>query len=138
MNELDEYYTIPMEIKSETYFGKGLFLFDLAFIAGYWFVLSNFEPILHNAMVMPYTIFNVLVAFILTRKSGRNQGKRLYQSLLFAVLATKKTNYHMKEGRHDDITYQDDEYEAELRREAEGKNNKDGEATKETSGDFIY
>ncbi|MCU7378906.1 DUF5592 family protein [Clostridiales Family XIII bacterium ASD5510] len=104
-----ETYQIAMEIKSETYFGKGIFLFDLAFIGTYWFFFSNFEFLLHEALVLPYTVLNVLVAFLLTRKSIKNPGKRLYQSLLYAVLASRDGAYHARERSYDEIIYLEEE-----------------------------
>lgn len=39
---------IPHEIKSETYFGKGIFLLDLAIIFGYWFIMSSFDGLIYD------------------------------------------------------------------------------------------
>lgn len=105
---MEEAYTIAMEIKSETYFGKGLFLFDLGFIGVYWFLMSNFEFLIHPALVLPYNITNVLFAFYLTRKSRKNPQKRVYQSIIFGFLAAKNTKYHVKERTYHEIEYRED------------------------------
>lgn len=102
---MQENYTIAMEIKSETYFGKGIFFFDIAFIVGYWFLFSMFEDLLHPLMAMPYTVFNIFIAFILTRKSSKNPGKRIYQEVLYKLLAIKKMSYRCPEKRYEDIEF---------------------------------
>lgn len=102
---MQENYTIAMEIKSETYFGKGIFLFDLAFIFVYWYVFSMFENLIHPLLALPYTIFNILVAFILTRKSSKNPGKRIYQEVLYKIMAAKKMSYHCRECGYEEIQF---------------------------------
>ena len=102
---MHENYTIAMEIKSETYFGKGIFFFDVAFIVIYYFIFSLFEDLVHPLLVMPYTVFNVLVAFILTRKSSKNPGKRIYQEVLYKLLSTKHTHYHGYESEYEQVEF---------------------------------
>lgn len=102
---MDEEYTIAMEIKSETYFGKGIFFFDLAVIVGYWFVMSNFEELLHPLLTLPYTVFNLGLAFVMTRKSSRNPGKRVYQSFLYRILAEKNAKWYFKERNPEKIVF---------------------------------
>lgn len=108
---MDEEYTIAMEIKSETYFGKGIFFFDLAVIVGYWFVMSNFESVLHPLLTLPYTIFNLGLAFVMTRKSSKNPGKRIYQSFLYRLLATKGKAWYFPERNPEAIVFLDLEEE---------------------------
>lgn len=97
---------IPQEIKSETYFGKGIFLLDLAVIFGYWFLMSSFDDLIYDKLSIFYTAFNVLIAFILTRKSRKNPKKRLYESLLIYFLSLKNNKYHMTGGgTHGEIEF---------------------------------
>lgn len=112
---MEETYTIAMEIKSETYFGKGLFLLDLVVIVGYWLLLSNLESLLHPSVRLPYTVFNILAAFLLTRKSRRNPGKRVYQSLLYRIWAGRGQAYAAKKERqYEEIHYEPEEEERRL------------------------
>lgn len=100
---MNEQYTIAMEIKSESYFGKGIFLFDLFFMVGYWFVMSNFESLVYPSLRIFFTIFNVTVAFLLTRKSAANPGKRLYQSMAIYFLSFKNNKFYAQEAEHEKI-----------------------------------
>ena len=93
-------YTIPQEIKSEVYLGKGFYLLDLGIIIGYWFVMSNFDSLIYDTLGLAYTIFNVVVAFLLTRKSTAHPQKRIYETLLMYVLSFKATAYHVRERRN--------------------------------------
>lgn len=93
----NDYYTIAMEIKSETYFGRGIFLIDIFVIAVYWFIFSNFESLVSDVLVMPYNIVNILIPLILTRKSSRNPDKRIGESLIYYILSLRDTGYHYME-----------------------------------------
>lgn len=95
--ELQQEYLIPQEVKSEIYFGKGIYFFDAAFIVMFWFVLSNFETLVYEPIRIGYTVFNIVIPLILTRKSKDNPGRRRYQSLIFTFLADKQTIYHGRE-----------------------------------------
>lgn len=97
---------IPHEIKSETYFGKGIFLLDLAIVFGYWFIMSSFDGLIYDKLSFFYTAFNVIVAFILTRKSRKNPKKRLYESLIIYFLSLKNNRFHMTGRRaHGEIEF---------------------------------
>lgn len=102
---MQDSYTIAMEIKSETYFGKGIFFFDLAFIFVYWFLMSNFEGFVHPMLQLPYTAFNVIVALILTRKSTKNPGKRIYQEVIYKLIGMRNMTYKCRERKYDQIEY---------------------------------
>lgn len=93
-------YTIPQEIKSEVYLGKGFYLLDIGFIIGYWFIMSNFENYIYDTLSLAYTIFNVVVAFLLTRKSTKHPQKRIYETLMMYVMSFKDTAYHERERRN--------------------------------------
>lgn len=95
MNNIE--YTIPNEIKSETYFGKGMFFFDLAFIVIFWFTMDTFKGLVSDKLYIPFTVFNILIAVILTRKVKTNAGKRVYQVILIRILSFRNTQYHEKE-----------------------------------------
>lgn len=96
-----EQYMVPKEIKSGIYFGKGVYLFDLAFVAGYWFVFSNLEFLIYEPLRIVYTIFNVLVAIYITRPVNSNPGKRRIHRMAFLLTERKNSIYHMRETAHE-------------------------------------
>lgn len=96
---MEEKYLIATEVKSETYFGRGIFLFDLAFIFVYWFVMSNFEFLIYESLKLPYTVFNVAFAFFLTRKSFKNPQKRIYESIIIYFMSRKHVRYYIPDRR---------------------------------------
>ena len=100
---MDEQYTIAMEIKSESYFGKGIFLFDLFFMVGYWFFLSNFEGLVYPSLRIFFSIFNVAIAFLLTRKSAANPGNRIFQGMVIYFLSFKNSKFYAQEAAHEEI-----------------------------------
>ncbi len=94
---MNENHTIAMEIKTETYLGKGFFLFDIAFVFAFWFIMSNFDTLVYPQLKIVYTAFNILLAVALTRKSGKNPQKRIYEALIIYFLSQKSRRYHVKE-----------------------------------------
>lgn len=86
---------MPQEIKSATMLGKHIYFFDVAVIAGYWMVMSTFEDAIHPKIQLAYTLFNVLVAFIMTRPSWTNPEKRIFQSIYLWLIRDKNV-YHTK------------------------------------------
>lgn len=100
-----ETYLIAMETKSATYLGKGVFLVDLFIMAVYWFVLDFFQPLIHPDLQLVFSIWNVFLAFLMTRKSRKNPQKRILQSLLYALWARNHTVYHVHERKEPEINY---------------------------------
>lgn len=102
----DSELNVPQEIKSETYFGKGVFLLDLAIIGGYWFLMSSFDSLIYKPISIIYTAFNVMLAFLLTRKSIKNPKKRVYESLIIYFLSLRNNSFHATERRaHEEIEF---------------------------------
>lgn len=89
-------YTMPQELHSETKLGKYIFFIDAAVIGGYYLFFSIFEDYVHPTLTTVYTVFNVLVAFLLTRPSRANPQRRIYQSLLIGLI-TDQNVYHVKQ-----------------------------------------
>lgn len=76
-------YKIPEEIKSGIYLGAGIYLSDLIIVAGFWFITSMFDEIIYPSINIVYTIFNIVLAIILTRPYSKNPGKKIYHVILF-------------------------------------------------------
>lgn len=91
---------IPHEIKSETYFGKGIFLLDLGVIFGFWLVMSSFDNLIDDKMTAFYTIFNVVIGFLITRKSRTNPQKRIYECWIIYFLSLKNNKFHLNGRRN--------------------------------------
>lgn len=87
---------VPQEIKSETMLGKGIFLIDIAVIVAIYFIFDFFKPIIHPLLQTPYTVFTIILGFIITRPSYKNPQKRIYSSILFRILKDDET-YHRKD-----------------------------------------
>lgn len=89
-------YRIPEEIKSGIYLGLGIYLFDLGAVIGYWFIMSMFDDLIYPSISIVYTIFNILLAIILTRPSHTNPGRRIYHIVLFKYQKRRKelNRYH--------------------------------------------
>ena len=96
-------YTIPNEIKSETYFGKGFFFFDLGFIVVFWFVMDILNGLVFDNLRIVYGGFNILIGVLLTRKVATNPDKRVYQVFFIRLLSLRNTKYHSKEEVYDEI-----------------------------------
>lgn len=89
-------YKIPEEIKSGIYLGFGIYLFDLVVVFGFWFITSLFDMAVYPAIKVGYTIFNILLAVVLTRSAHGNPGKKIYHVILFKYQKHKKElcRYH--------------------------------------------
>lgn len=90
--------TIPRTIRSETMLGKGIFLTDVAIIVACYFLLDNFKDFVHPLLQVFYTVFTIVLGFVITRKTKSNPGKRVLSSIVFYWNKDKKT-YHRKEIR---------------------------------------
>lgn len=105
---MDNDYITPQELKAEPYLGLGVYLADAFIIVGYWVIMSNFTSMIYAPLEIPYYIVNAAVPFFLTRKSAKNPGRRLFQSILFTFLADKKTKYHGLEIKQGGIELEED------------------------------
>ena len=82
-------YVVEQELKSGTMLNSWLFLFDFVFIIVYFGFFAMLRGLVHPVFEIPYHIFNVVVAFILTKQSPFNRGKRIYQTVWFALKREK-------------------------------------------------
>ena len=74
----------------------------------FYLVMSLFENIVDERLRLVYTIFNILLAFILTRRSTKNPGKRVYESILFSFLHDKDGVQHNIEAeKRGEIEYEE-------------------------------
>lgn len=79
---MEEEYTITQEIKSETRVGAGLYAFDFFFLLVYGIVTYILANIVHDALVIPFYIFSLLMAIFLTMPSIFNRKRRNYQTII--------------------------------------------------------
>jgi hypothetical protein len=87
-------YVIPNELKSETELFKNFAVTDLLFIAAWYVVTDPVKTFVDSRISILWTVFNVGVAFVLTRKSVTNKSKRIYEQWLIYFLRDKNA-YHM-------------------------------------------
>lgn len=107
---MQDEYLIPQEIKSETYFGRGMYFFDLAFIAMWYMIMSLFEDIVDPRVRIIYMGLNVIVPAILTRRSTKNPEKRIYESIIISFFMSRETKYHNKYENAGEVTYEKEAY----------------------------
>ena len=83
-------HTLIEELHIPTKVYKKLYLFDLGFILLYFFLLLSFgQGRIHQALQIPYYIFNFIVALILTTHSPFNPQKRIFQSIFYVIKRDK-------------------------------------------------
>lgn len=79
-------YTLIEELHTPTKVYKKLYLFDFCFVVLYCFIFIIFgQEHVHQALQIPFYIFNFIVALILTTHSPFNPQKRIFQSLLYVI-----------------------------------------------------
>lgn len=96
-------YIVPQELKSESKLWKSLYITDLFITIGYVLVLNIFSVFVPDELSIAYFIFNLIVAFILTRKSPYNPKKRIYQTIYYFLLKEKYIYKPIAIKRKDDI-----------------------------------
>lgn len=101
-------YNIPTEIKSEFAMGLGIFLKDMIMIGLFYLIMSFFDNFIFPGLVVPYTIFNILLAVILTRKTSDNPGKKVYHKIFFSLMKRKNTKYRGLDIKARKIEYMED------------------------------
>lgn len=81
-NEVNQVYTVPMEINSELKL-KGTIPVTLIVAAfGMFFLAQRFSWMIFEPLRVPWYIYNVVVAIIMSIKGIKNGEKRLFQSIL--------------------------------------------------------
>ena len=78
-------YIVTQEIKSETKVGKVIYVFDFLFIVVYIMVSYLLSYVVADELHVPFYIFSVIMAIILTMPSFANKKRRNYQSILLLV-----------------------------------------------------
>lgn len=78
-------YTVTQEIKSETKVGKVIYVFDFFFIVIWIMVSYMLAYMVADELHVPFYIFSVIMAIILTMPSFANKKRRNYQSILLLV-----------------------------------------------------
>ena len=77
------------ELKSPTKIGP-IYLKDLAFIGIYFLTFFFLRGFIASALLIPYLIYNVLVAIVLAMPSMWNPGKRMWQAIFFIIIKDRK------------------------------------------------
>ena len=82
---------IPQELKSEPQFFRWLTFSDAAFIV-VWFAAFSYLGLmfLDERVQAFYFGYNLLVGFILTRRSRYNPKKKIYHTILYAFMQDKR------------------------------------------------
>lgn len=76
---------IPRRIKSEVKLYKNIYLKDLVTLVGFFMLGYMTKILVHSYLQLPYTIFVVIVGLILCFPSKTNPGKRIYNSVYYAI-----------------------------------------------------
>ena len=74
-------YTIAKEIRSQTKVGAWIYAFDFMFLVLYALTAYLFKSFVNEHLIIPYVIFNAVMALILTSPSRLNRRRRMYQSV---------------------------------------------------------
>lgn len=82
--------TLIKELKSPTKIA-GIYFKDIAFLIIYWVVFYTFSNNVANPVRIPYLIFNLIVAVFLIMPSKWNNGKRMWQLIIFILKKDRKT-----------------------------------------------
>ena len=77
---------IPQDLKSPTRVNKYMYLWDFVFIIVYFLFFSVLGSRMHEVLKMPYYGYNLIVAFLLTRSSKGNPGKRIYEAIWYRII----------------------------------------------------
>lgn len=85
-------YRIPNEVSTELKINKFLYLFDLLFIIALIIFRQITIPLIHSSLSIYYTIFIALFGLFMIIRPSSNPQKRMYQTLLYALIR-KKDNY---------------------------------------------
>lgn len=78
-------YIVTQEIKSETKVGKVIYVFDFFFLVVWIMVSYMLAYMVADELHVPFYIFSVIMAIILTMPSFSNKKRRNYQSILLLI-----------------------------------------------------
>lgn len=89
-------YQIPREIDSPTELIKGIHFEQFAFVILYFLIFYLFQGLVHEILVLPYYIFNIIVGFALIAPS-RSPKRSNLQSIIYQLIKSNNRNiYHGK------------------------------------------
>lgn len=79
----DNVFIIPKEIKTEVELIKGIYLFDVAVIGGFFMFFGIFEDLVHPVLLALYKVYTIGLGIYFTRQSYENYGKRRFFSYIY-------------------------------------------------------
>ncbi len=79
---INESYTMPQEIKSETKVMLWMYALDFFFLIAYMILTSLLANVVHQALQIPFWIFSIIMAVLLTLPSPINKKRRIYQTVI--------------------------------------------------------
>lgn len=92
---------IVQELNAPIKINRWLYLFDLFFLIGFVAVSFFFSRFVHSTLTIPYLLFSLIVAILLTLHSPYNPQKRIFQTVLFAI-RKDRAGYHPISMRKED------------------------------------
>lgn len=78
-------YIVTEDIKSPSKVAKGMDVFDFFFILGYMAISVMLCNAVHSLFKVPFMIFSLVMAILLTAKSRHNKKRRNYESLILLL-----------------------------------------------------
>ena len=98
-------YQIPREINSPTELIKGIHFEQFAFVVLYFLVFYLFQGLVHEMLVLPYYIFNIVIGFVLIGLSTSPKRSNL-QSIIYQLNKSRNEKiYYGKPDTKQPISY---------------------------------
>lgn len=79
---INESYTMPQEIKSETKVMLWMYALDFFFLIAYGIITSILANVVHQMLQIPFWIFSIAMGVLLTLPSPINKKRRMYQTVI--------------------------------------------------------
>lgn len=98
-------YQIPKEINSPTELIRGFHFEQFAFVALYFLVFYLFQGFVHNMLIIPYYIFNVLVALALIAPCKSPKRNNLSLFIYQMIKSRDEKIYHGKQDEKKPVMY---------------------------------
>lgn len=86
-------YNLLDDVKSEAHVSAWLYAFDFIFLIGYIYFSFLIKTLVARPFQIPFMIYSVICAILLTIPSPFNRKRRMYQSILI-YLKRDQTIYH--------------------------------------------
>lgn len=87
-------YQIPREINSPTELIRGIHFEQFAFVIVYFLVFYLMQGLVHEILILPYYIFNIIVGFALIVPSSSPKRSNLYIILYQMIKSRNEKIYH--------------------------------------------